>query len=149
MNRLSRLKHFRGRGVHSPFVYSIVRNVFIEEVVKPLESKLYRELLEINIEDGIAVEIARLANHCGFRTASIDSALSEELIICSLRCSDETIYSLSKSAAQSGKAIIILSPYERREICDRVLRENRSTSIDRFNYLILLNNHLPKQHFKL
>ena len=30
-NRLSRARYFRGHGVHSPFVYDIVRSVFMRD----------------------------------------------------------------------------------------------------------------------
>ena len=34
-NRLSRARFFRGHGVHSPFVYDVVRNVFMRDTLLP------------------------------------------------------------------------------------------------------------------
>lgn len=34
-NRLSRARFFRGHGVHSPFVYDVVRHVFMRDTLLP------------------------------------------------------------------------------------------------------------------
>ena len=36
-NRLSRARYFRGHGVHSPFVYTIVREVFMRRELPPFD----------------------------------------------------------------------------------------------------------------
>ncbi|MFI3316217.1 MAG: hypothetical protein SNF93_01390 [Rikenellaceae bacterium] len=71
------------------------------------------------------------------------------MIIFTPKSSDSTICDAVNMATNSGTAIVIISPYKRRDLCNRVIKESRSTSIDRFDYLIIFNNHLPKQHFKL
>ena len=44
-NALSRVKHRRGHGVHSPFVYSLVRKVFMSKVLdESLGTVLYDSL---------------------------------------------------------------------------------------------------------
>ena len=40
-NRLSRARYFRGHGVHSPFVYTIVREVFMRRELLPGDRALY------------------------------------------------------------------------------------------------------------
>ena len=40
-NRLSRARYFRGHGVHSPFVYDIVRSVFMRDDLLPGRRDLY------------------------------------------------------------------------------------------------------------
>ncbi|MFI3280439.1 MAG: hypothetical protein R3Y44_00550 [Rikenellaceae bacterium] len=148
-NHLSRLKFFRGHGVHSPYVYSIVREVFMVKRLFQSEDPLYIDLRRVSIKNQTAIEISNLAKHCHFDSTSIDSMMGKDLIICSEECSKSDIYTLANKAANSGIAIVILSPYRHRKVCNMLLKENNSTSIDRFNYIILLNNHLPKQHFKL
>lgn len=44
-NRLSRVRYFRGHGVHSPFVYDIVRSVFMRDDLLPGRRDLYEALL--------------------------------------------------------------------------------------------------------
>ena len=43
-NRLVRARYFRGHGVHSPFVYNIVREVFMRGELLPGDRRLYRAL---------------------------------------------------------------------------------------------------------
>ncbi len=148
-NRLSRLRHYRGHGVHSPFVYSIVRNVLMNRRLKPKNIKLLAELTKLGVSTQTATEITNLATHCNFNSISIDDSQNADIIICSENCSEEEIQKKAIEAAQNGIAIVILSPYKKVKICNTLLKENRSTSIDRFTYLFFLNNHLPKQHFKL
>ena len=48
-NRLSRARFFRGHGVHSPFVYDVVRNVFMRDTLLPGDRALFRELLAAGV----------------------------------------------------------------------------------------------------
>lgn len=150
-NHLSRIKHFRGHGIHSPFVYAFVRNVVLHNpaLATQVQTSLQERITKIVRNRGVSREIALLAKYCNFDEISIDCNCSRSLIICSLAESDDNIYALAREASQSGTAIVIISPYKRIELCNNILKENSSTSIDRFNYLVLFNNHLPKQHFKL
>ena len=58
-NRLARARYFRGHGVHSPFVYDIVREVFMR-----------RELLPATVRSigRCAVRVLRSAAPCSCRT---------------------------------------------------------------------------------
>ena len=71
-NRLARARYFRGHGVHSPFVYNIVRNVFMREALLPGDRALYRALLDAGIAERRAVQLQNLAIHCGYRTFGLD-----------------------------------------------------------------------------
>ena len=55
-NRLSRARYFRGHGVHSPFVYDIVREVFMRDGLLPGDRTVYEALTAAGISrrrDGI------------------------------------------------------------------------------------------------
>lgn len=149
-NYLSRLGHFRGRDIHSPFIYSIVRNVFIQNRLHSKAATIFEQLITINIDRSVAIEIANIAHHCNISRIAIDrNDNSAGMIICSPRSSAQEVEAIANSAAAIGTAVVILSPYKRKELCNMLLKRECSTSIDRFSYLVFLNNHLPKQHFKL
>lgn len=96
------------------------------------------------------MEIVNLATYCKFQSLDIDCVSREnDVVICSESCSEEKIEQLADHATSHGIAIVIISPYKRLSLCNSLLKGNQSTSIDRLNYLIFFNNHLPKQHFKL
>ncbi|MFR9523727.1 MAG: hypothetical protein SNH94_04055 [Rikenellaceae bacterium] len=148
-NHLSRLRHFRGHGIHSPFIYSIMRNVFMKRRLQCENVALFEQLQAIASNTQSAYEIANLATHCNLNNFSIDSSAGKELIICSADCHPQRIVSLCHDAATNGITFVILHPYKHRKLCDQLLKENRSTSLDRFGYIVLFNNNLPKQHYKL
>ncbi len=149
-NHLSRLQHFRGHGVHSPFIYSIIRNVYMSRRLSSGATRIFEMLHPLKIRNSVAVEIANLAAHCNYNRLSID-CLEEgsDMIVTSPNCSEATIEELTRKAAQRGIAIVILSPYKQSKLSNSLLKWHSCASIDRLNYMILLNNHLPKQHFKL
>ena len=57
-NKLSRAKYFRGHGVHSPFVYGLVRKVFMcGKLFEDCNRNLYDRLLEAGIPVKRAVQL--------------------------------------------------------------------------------------------
>ncbi len=153
-NRLSRIKHFRGHGVHSPYVYSLVRKVFMhKELPVGKEHSLYHALIERDVPQRRAIELQNLLYYCSAEGFSIDNAPNLEdihIVTATLPISEyDTIFT---KAAQSGTTLVILSPYlnrEHRAACTELLLRHDSTSVDNRGYIIFFNNHLPKQHYKL
>ncbi|MFR9504168.1 MAG: hypothetical protein SNH73_06955 [Rikenellaceae bacterium] len=106
---------------------------------------------EIKMPKHVVIELANLATHCRCKRVAIDSDdhNNADMIICTSQYSDIDISKLYDKAQECGTAIAILEPYKRMMLCNSLLEKSCSSSIDRFSYLILLNNHLPKQHFRL
>lgn len=61
-----RARYFRGHGVHSPFVYDLVRHVFMRAELLPGDRSLYEALLAVGIAERRAVQLQNLAIHCGY-----------------------------------------------------------------------------------
>ena len=61
-NRLSRARYFRGHGVHSPFVYDIVRSVFMRDDLLPGRRDLYEALLTAGVSRRRAVQLRSSAS---------------------------------------------------------------------------------------
>ena len=79
-NRLSRARYFRGHGVHSPFVYTIVREVFMRRELLPGDRALYGALLEAGVSRRRAVQLQNLAIHCGYATFGLDPSMSFKIM---------------------------------------------------------------------
>ena len=153
-NRISRIKHFRGHGVHSPFVYNLVRKVFMHKqlpIGKP--NSLYYALIERDVPQRRAVELQNMLYFCSADGFSIDNAPNLEqmhIITATLPISEYS--ALYAKAVECGTTLVILSPYlnrEHRAACTELLMRHGSTSVDNRGYIIFFNNHLPKQHYKL
>lgn len=153
-NRLSRIRHFRGHGVHSPFVYNLVRKVFMyKSLTESEQHPLYDRLKALGTPERRAIELQNAMYHLGYTTFSIDSTVADkEFNIITLNLPTCQLQAMAQSAVEHKSTLVILSPYfdkERTTFCTELITSHPSTSVDNRAYLILFNNHLPKQHFRL
>lgn len=150
-NRLSRARFFRGHGVHSPFVYDVVRNVFMRDTLLPGDRALFRELLAAGVPERRAVQLQNLAIHCGYATFGLNRADAEFCVVTRGLPRPATL-ALVRAAAEAGHTVALMSPYdgcERQALCGQIIAGHASTTVDNRGYLLIFNNHLPKQHFRI
>ena len=140
---LKRARYFRGHGVHSPFVYAIVRQVFMRStLIAKSDTALFDALTDRGISARRAVQLQNIMIHCGYTSFGID-------------CADvpaERLEAMAAKASAEGATLCIMSPwYDRRrdEACRAIIAKHRCTDIDNRGYLLLFNNYLPKQSFRL
>lgn len=152
-SRMARACYFRGHGVHSPFVYAIVRQVFMKRDLRDGDRSLYERLKAAGIPQRRAVQLQNLAIHCGYRSWSIDRWTEPcEFCLLTPAVDDETTCEIVARAAEPGTTLALLDPYqgrERSELCRSVIEAHRGTTVDNRAYLLIFNNGLPKQHFRL
>ena len=137
-NRLSRARYFRGHGVHSPFVYNVVRQVFMRSTLAVEEDALFGDMISAGVPRKRAVQLRNLAAHCSYERVGLD---------CECEGLDMVVLT-----ANTPTNLAIIAPYacrERNEACKAIIAAHRSTTVDNRGYLLVFNNHLPKQHFKL
>ena len=150
-NRLSRARYFRGHGVHSPFVYDIVRRVFMRDDLLPGRRDLYEALLTAGVSRRRAVQLQNLMIHCGYGTFGLNRADAEFCVVTCALPRAATL-ALVRTAAEAGHTVALMSPYdgcERQALCGQIVAEHASTTVDNRGYLLIFNNHLPKQHFRI
>ena len=151
-NRMSRARYFRGHGVHSPYVYAIVRQVFMRS--KPVAcDELFDLLLSSGIPRKRAVQLRNLVEHCSYSKVGIDCGCEgHDFVVLTRHFPDEGLAHVAREAQDCGTTLAIVAPYanrERDEVCRRIVEAHPSTTVDNRGYLLVFNNHLPKQHFKL
>lgn len=152
-SRVARARYFRGHGVHSPFVYAIVRQVFMKRELRDGDRSLYERLTAAGFPHRRAVQLQNLAIHCGYAACEIDR-LPDTCDFCLLTpdVDDDTTCGIVARAANQGTTIALTAPYrgrERAELCCRLVEAHRGTTVDNRAYLLIFNNRLPKQHFRL
>lgn len=150
-NRLVRARYFRGHGVHSPFVYDIVREVFMRSSLLPGDRRLYETLLAAGVPHRRAVQLQNLAIHCGYATFAMNRAGADLCIVTRDLPRAETL-ALVRAATEERHTVALLSPYDGRDrqaLCTQIVAGHRSTTVDNRGYLLIFNNHLPKQHFRI
>lgn len=150
-DRLARARHFRGHGVHSPFVYALVREVFMRSELLPGDRSLYEALRREGVTERRAMQLQNIAIHAGYATFGLNRADAEFCILLP-GLPREELRALVRAAAERGATVAVLVPRagaEREALCRELVALHASTSVDNRAYLLLFNNHLPKQHFLL
>lgn len=150
-NRLVRAPYFRGHGVHSPYVYDIVREVFMCKELQKGDTSLYDALLQRGVDEYRAMQLQNLKTHCNYSSFAINEE-SEGLCLITPEETRQRVMELILWAEQNHKTVIVMQPYVNREwqaLCQLIVKRHRSTTVDNRGYLIVFNNHLPKQHFRI
>lgn len=153
-NHLSRMKHFRGHGVHSPFVYGLVRNVFMSRKNEALPcSAFVSELINADVSQRRALQIEGAMTYCNATQYAIDNIdCNAEFCVLSLHTDTQNIEKAYNNAQTNGATLVVCQPYadgNRMQECLRLIDLHTSTSVDNRAYIIFFNNKLPKQHFRL
>ena len=155
-DRVRRARYFRGHGVHSPFVYSIVRQVFMRSKFITDDSYyttvVYRAMLDRQIPHKRALQLTNLCAHCGYRDISYGNPCAAELMVVPQSVEPESFARYVQIAAECGATLVIMTPYlnhKRDTACREIVARHKSTTVDNRGYLLIFNNHLPKQHYRL
>ncbi|MFI3305448.1 MAG: hypothetical protein R3Y68_02905 [Rikenellaceae bacterium] len=154
---LSRIRHIRGHGVHSPYIYTLVREVFMRrKLLCTTDSIALYDLLQRVGELGErrCVELQNVATHCGYSHFTIDSEELQgtDMVVVTSLHPVALLEGIVATAAACGTTVAILHPEgstERERVCERITTEHKSTTVRRREYVLIFNNHLPKQHFEL
>ena len=150
-SRFVRMRYFRGHGVHSPYVYDLVRQVFMRHGLLPGDRELCRALLAAGVAEPWAVELQNLAIHCRCGSFGLNRA-DADLCVVTCEPSETETRELVRAARQRGSTVVLLAPFEagaRAALCSALVQAHPSTSVDKRAYLLLFNNGLPKQHFRI
>lgn len=149
---LRRARYFRGHGVHSPYVYSIVRHVFMQRKLQHEGHALYPQLLDKGVSKRRAIQLTNLATHCNYASWSIDALNSSDIIFATLDVAHDKLTEYAEYAREHGITLCIMNPYndaQRWAICSSIIENHPCTTVDNRAYLLVFNNHLPKQRFRL
>ena len=151
-SRLKRARHFRGHGVHSPYVYDLVRKVFMQSKLVAERHDLYEALKEHGTPERRCIQLQNLVAHCGYEAWSIDRIAECAFIVCTLDTTFDKLQAYADYAREQRLTLCILDPYNnanRWEVCRGIVERHPSTTVDNRAYLLVFNNHLPKQVFVL
>lgn len=94
------------------------------------------------------IELQNLYTLGAYKSFVVDSGEEADFVVYTPSYSIENVEALSRI----GTAVVVLLPNsssERETLCDELVERNNSATIMRREYLLLLNNHLPKQHLIL
>lgn len=119
-----------------------------------------RDMYDALIAEGVAKRRARelqnLMVHCKYETFGIDSALESfvqyDIVVATTNIDSKELKRLAQAATEAEITLCIMSPSldrARDMACREIVEQHRCTTIDNRGYLLVFNNYLPKQKFKL
>ncbi|MBR4854856.1 MAG: hypothetical protein IKU88_09030 [Alistipes sp.] len=154
---IKRARYFRGHGVHSPFVYAIVRQVFMcSKLYQGSATDLYDALMARGVAKRRAIQLQNLVNHCRYESFAIDCSLVQmaevDMVIATTAVCPTELIKMAAKACEAKCTLCIMSPSrdkERDMACREIVEAHKCTSVDNRGYLLVFNNHLPKQKFRL
>ncbi len=151
-NRISRIKHHKGHGVHSPFVYGFVRRVIMTKTLcEEMGTALYDALIAKNVTEKRARELQNTLCYIERQSFSINE-VEGDLSILLADYPTEQLRIAYEEAKSNGVTLVVCQPYLNRERQSEVralIDEHRSTTVDNRAYILFFNNRLPKQHYRL
>ncbi len=116
------------------------------------EHALYDALVSRGIAKRRAIQLQNLVVHCDYATWTIDSLADAPFVVATLNTTYEHLEEYAAYAREHGTTLCIMSPYnnaERWHVCERLIDNHPSTTVDNRAYLLIFNNHLPKQRFRI
>ncbi len=152
-NKISRAKYYHGHNVHSPFVYGLVRNAFMSRRFPvDAEHAIASELILRGVPRRRAMQLQNVMQYCEYSTFSIDVADGSDMVVLSAEFPTERLAAACDECRRSGTTAVIMQPYanrERQDACAAITLAHHSTAVDNRAYIIVFNNRLPKQYFRL
>lgn len=124
--------------------------------LKGEQRDLYDVLITLGVAERRATELQNLMGHCHYDSFGIDCAgeqsVNKDMVIATLKCDEEQLQQMAAQATDEQRTLCILYPaydQKRDKCCKAIVEAHKCTSVDNRAYLLLFNNHLPRQKFRL
>ena len=128
-----------------------MRSKFISD-----ERSLYDALVAAGVAKRRAMQLQNLMVHCKYSTFKIDCPVEQvagcDMVIATNNTPTEALQQMAEKAHSERLTFCVISPtldQQRDRACRAIVDAHTCTSIDNRAYLLLFNNHLPKQKFRL
>lgn len=162
------LRHFRGRSIHSPFMYGMVRNVFMRNHIEGPDTRLYDQLREVGLKESTSIMLQNMMTYSrldsfqvidpknGSKTDSDEESASgpgHKLCVLLPGVSVQTLMEAARQASLREDTLVILAPYltrRGREAAQSIRHHYPCVSVDRCNMVIyIFNTKLQPQHYRI
>lgn len=147
------LRHGRGYGVHSPFLYRIVREAMMPRGVMEGDTTLFDALRSKGVGRRTATRLHNLHVVENYKVWGIDECKGGGLMVATPECEESRVGEMIRTLGEQGGALCVLHPVgnrPRRELCRRLVAEHNSMSASKVGFTLFFSRHdLRKQHITL
>lgn len=150
-----RFRHHRGYGVHSPFLYKVVREAMMPHKVATTAPRLREELVAAGVGERTAVRLQNYLSLVGHTHWAIDTAegtTEGTLFVATPDCPPGVVEQMAERCSREDTTVATLCVIHRRGRAQREWRrglveshKGMSAEKPRFT-LLFFNPALPKQH---
>ena len=117
---------------------------------------LYDALMARGVAKRRAIQLQNLVNHCRYERYAIDCPLEQmaeaDMVIATTAVCPDELAKMAEKACEVKCTLCIMSPARdmgRDMACRAIVEAHKCTSVDNRGFLLVFNNHLPKQKFRL
>ncbi|MBQ5670675.1 MAG: hypothetical protein IIV29_08305 [Tidjanibacter sp.] len=150
-----RFRHSRGYGVHSPFLYKVVREAMMPRKVATTDTRLRGELVAAGVGGRTATRLQNYLSMVGYTRWAINKAeafTEGTLFVATPDCPHEVVEQMAEMCGVDGTTMATLCVIHHKGKAERVWRrelveghKGMSAEKPRFTFLFF-NPALPKQH---
>ena len=155
-----RIRHFRGRGIHSPFVYYLVRKSLMKWRVTGGNTELYKKLTELHLHRRMAMQLQNVHEYCHLSEFEIITEYREGIMYDPHKFYlthpklniDELCLAVKEIEDVKGSVAVLYPRYNKARFiyCKRMFKRGEFLSIDNKRYILFFfNGRVPKQHYRL
>ncbi len=154
----TRIRHYRGHGIHSPFVYSLIREAFMKRAICGSDRSLYDALRNCGVGNHSATQLQNLHSYCGYDgfvllDENTTALPPQRFCVIPPHVEMEKMNELFAALPADNGALAILSPRQSRKrmrMCMDLVKRCKCLTIDNRGYILFFfDRKLPRQHFKL
>ncbi len=153
---LMRVKHWKGRSIHSPFLYNVIRGGFMKSDEVVIDQKLHQDLLSQHFSDDQALVVCRLYAHLNYSSYTFDSTnyKGESLIIVTDNIDIKSIVTIADSCNKEQTVCVVVNSIyktrQRHHLWKLLSIASRGVAVDLYHTgYLFLDRHLNSQNFKM
>lgn len=156
---LLRIKHFRGRSVHSPFMYQLVRKALMNKRGKHLtiDKPLFYFFIKHGYSESSARRLCRIYTYLDFEKHQYYNGVysGEDFLVMNVSTTMHDFELMTKQIRNSGKLVCVSinSIYENisaHNLWQYILSEANAVTIDLYHEGVLIfDENLHKQNYKM
>lgn len=156
-----RIKHYRGHGIHSPFVYSMIRLALMKRRLTAADHSLYDELRQVRCSRRVARQLQNIFNYCKYRDYRVICSLGRaegkvfdgDFVVVMHTVPPEATRQIIRTTLCANTAVAVVYPRNNRaryRVCKQEVDTERYLSIDNRRFMLFFSDERWQiQHFKL